>query len=157
MDTRPKTVEDMFRRNIELLKSHGADLNPRKPLAIFDVIKALVLARSATTWLNLPLLALVAFSGLLARWIVAARIKKTRKEPPPLSGLAALTDWVPFPGIRKRQRKLIADEAAEITEFESGGRKRLAKWRRTWAWIYWFWYLISGPFSAAMRLLGKLT
>lgn len=150
-------LQDKLKKNIELLKFHGADLRSRKPLAIFDLIKAIALARSATTWFGLPLLVMTAIAGLLVHRQSASRIGKPRKASTPLARLAALTDWVPSSVIRKRQRKLIADEAAEIAKFESEGRMRLAQWRRAWTWIYWCGYLISGPFSAAMRLFGKPT
>jgi len=77
------------------------------------------------------------------------------KARPPLGRLSSLTDWVPSPVIRKRQRKLLSDEAAEIIQFRAEGRRWLARWRLAWTWFYWFFYLISGPFSMVTRAIRK--
>jgi hypothetical protein len=71
--------------------------------------------------------------------------------------LTKLTDWVPSAAIRKRQKKLIADEMAEIFEFEAQGRMRLARWRRAWLWVHWSRYLLSSPFTWVMKVFKKTT
>lgn len=77
------------------------------------------------------------------------------KQAPPFRGLVALTDWVPSSATRKRQRKLLADEAAEILEFREQGRFWLARWRTMWAWWHWARYLVSAPIGAAVKALLK--
>ena len=69
--------------------------------------------------------------------------------------LTALTDWVPFKAIRKRQHKLITDDAAEIAEFLRDGKFALARWRTVWTWIHWFRYLVAGPIDAVIKLLRR--
>jgi hypothetical protein len=78
-----------------------------------------------------------------------------REARPPLNQLSSLTDWVPSPVIRKRQRKLLADETAEIIQFRTEGRKYLARWRLAWAWFYWFVYLLSTPFAMVTSAIRK--
>lgn len=76
---------------------------------------------------------------------------------PPLRALSRLTDWVPFQGVRKCQRKLLADEQAEIAQFRSEGRLALARWRSAWAWAHWMRYLVSSPFAALLTMVkGKV-
>lgn len=95
-----------------------------------------------------------------------AKPKSTRKRsavvstPPStagrsLTGLQKLTDWIPFRGIRTCQRKLLADDLAEIQEFKKQGRFRLARWRAFWTWIHWLQYLLSSPLAAAMSAWKK--
>lgn len=75
----------------------------------------------------------------------------------PLDGksLMQLTDWVPSAAVRKRQKKLIADEIAEINEFCVEGRMGLARWRCVWLTLHWTQYLLGAPFAAAVRLFRK--
>lgn len=74
-----------------------------------------------------------------------------------LTALAKLTDWVPFPSVRKKQRKLLADEFAEIDEFRSQGRYFLVRWRTAWAWVLWARYLLTAPLSYAAQAFLKAT
>lgn len=78
-------------------------------------------------------------------------------EHAPLSGkrLMQLTDWVPSAVVRKRQRKLIADEIAEINVFRAEGRLWLARWRHFWLTLHWTRYLLGTPFAAAVQLFRK--
>jgi hypothetical protein len=75
----------------------------------------------------------------------------------PLDGksLMQLTDWVPSAAVRKRQKKLIADEIAEINEFRAKARMGLARWRRVWLALHWLCYLLGAPIAAVVRIAKK--
>lgn len=62
---------------------------------------------------------------------------------------------MPFKSIRKVQKKLIADEYAEIAEFYKKGEFKKVKWRMFWLKIHWVRYLISHPISALLKLTKK--
>jgi hypothetical protein len=90
----------------------------------------------------------------LGRLVFHYRAKKKRM---PLARLLTFTDWVPSAALRKRQRKLIADEQSEIVEFKKQGRTILASWRTVWTWIHWFRYLLCSPMAVALKLFRKMS
>lgn len=85
----------------------------------------------------------------------SAKSNKPKAQASSLFRLKSMTDWVPSAAIRKRQSKLISDEFAEIYQFKIEGRVWLVRWRTCWAWVHWFRYLLTGPFTAMMKLIIK--
>lgn len=95
------------------------------------------------------------YFGLIYKVTFTYTSRQNVGDRQPLSGksLMLLTDWVPSAVVRKRQKKLIADEIAEINEFRAAGRIGLARWRRIWLALHWSRYLLGAPFAAAARLI----
>ena len=80
---------------------------------------------------------------------------QTAKTAPDFGRLSLLTDWVPFKATRKQQKKLLADESAEIGELLAANRVAVARWRTLLAYLAWARYLLSSPLGAAIRALTK--
>lgn len=86
----------------------------------------------------------------------AQKLHHQHKEgAPPLSRLMHLTDWIPSKRIRSVQRKMLADEAAEIADLMARGEKKLVVWRSGWVWVNWTRYLISVPCLHILNILWK--
>ena len=85
------------------------------------------------------------------------RFSRPSEESIPFKKLTALTDWVPSATLRKRLRKLIADEFVEIMEFRSQGRTSLARWRTLWTYVHWLRYLLVGPLVSILKSLTRLS
>jgi hypothetical protein len=82
---------------------------------------------------------------------IKAHIKRANTASPaprpPLSLLLHATKYVPSRKLRKLLEKMLADDLAEISELQKQGEsKRLIRWRFFCSRIYWFWYLVRGPF-----------
>lgn len=75
----------------------------------------------------------------------------------PLSTLIVLTDLVPSRALRKKQKKLLADESAEIFVLLEQGRHSAAQWRTVWAWIHWVRYLVTSPISIALKAVKRFS
>jgi hypothetical protein len=116
----------------ELFKTLGIELKSHKRKSYFQIVRK------------------ITFSS---------HISAKTGEKLPLSGksLMQLTDWVPSAAVRKRQKKLIADEITEINKFRAEGRIGLARWRRIWLTLHWTRYLLGAPFAAAAQLFRKTT
>jgi hypothetical protein len=71
------------------------------------------------------------------------------------SKLSRATDWVPFKATRKQQKKLLADESAEINDLLAAGRTVVARWRTCLVWLAWSRYLLTSPFGVLIRALAK--
>jgi hypothetical protein len=83
------------------------------------------------------------------------RVLETKRPASLPHALMNVTDWVPFPSIRKRQKKLIADEAAEIAQFRKEKRHRLARWREMCLLLNWGQYLLTGPVTAVIKAFTR--
>ena len=97
------------------------------------------------------------YFGLIYKITFTYTPRQNADNRQPLSGksLMLLTDWVPSAAVRKRQKKLIADEIAEINEFRAADRIGLARWRCIWLALHWTRYLLGAPVAAAARLFRK--
>lgn len=69
--------------------------------------------------------------------------------------LCKFTDWVPFKSIRKKQKKLIADEITEICFIMERGDISLVRWRCFWLYVHWLRYLLMGPVDSLIKVIRK--
>lgn len=77
---------------------------------------------------------------------------------PALSKLNAVNDLLPSPTLRKRLKKMMADQAAHIEELRAQGKWKSAKWIAASTWMLWAWYVFKSPLTsllnAAKRVVG---
>ena len=87
--------------------------------------------------------------------IINNRVEQPHNINKKFAVLSSLTDYVPSRSIRKKQKKLIADESAEILEFASRGENLKVNWRLFWLRIHWFRYLVTPPLMAMLKFANK--
>lgn len=74
---------------------------------------------------------------------------------PPCGKLRSLCDLVPSPLLRKRVKKLVADQESHIDTLLAQGRHRAALINRLGTWILFFWYIIQGVVLAFVPFRQK--
>jgi hypothetical protein len=91
------------------------------------------------------------WSGTIARKKgVDNRGAKLQGVSRPCAGLIRLVDWIPGPRLRKRVRKLVADEVAHVDELQKAGRFGAARWIAFCAWIHAIVIVLRGPLAAVL-------
>lgn len=97
----------------------------------------------------------------LGQWTSIEVAGVPRKAPPPkpsLHTLYALSDLAPSPNLRKRLKKLLADQGAHVEELYGNGKYKSARWIAFSTWALCFWYAAKSPvsslLSAAKRQIG---
>lgn len=89
-------------------------------------------------------------------WVPVRSLREIdRPKRAQFSKLSRATDWVPFKATRKQQKKLLADESAEISDLLAAGRTGVARWRKCLVWLAWSRYLLASPFGVLIRALAR--
>lgn len=66
-------------------------------------------------------------------------------------------DLLPTAGLRKQNKKMIADQQAHIEELVKEGRAPAARWQVACTWGTWCWYVLKRPITELSKSLqGKV-
>jgi hypothetical protein len=101
---------------------------------------------------------LVAAASLSLQWLVYNKFVRHQRMggKQSLRLLTRLVDLLPPPRLRKRIRKLLADQQHHIAELRKSKRHRAAAWIVFTTWVLVFWYIVVAPVSAVISVaLGK--
>lgn len=74
---------------------------------------------------------------------------------PPCGKLRSLCDLVPSPLLRKRVKKLVADQESHVDTLRAQGRHRAALFNQLGTWLLFFWYIIQGVVLAFVPFRQK--
>ena len=81
------------------------------------------------------------------------RRKATQPTIPPQT-LRLISDLIPGPNLRRRVRKMLADQETDIDRLRKDGRTRAAMWMYRWTWLIFVVMVLAGPVDAIRRLIG---
>jgi hypothetical protein len=73
----------------------------------------------------------------------------------PLQRAVWLANWLPGSGLRKKVRKLVADEQHDIIEMRKANQLGCARWQVGCVYVLVAWYAIKYPFAAVVLALIK--
>lgn len=69
--------------------------------------------------------------------------------------LSSASDLIPGTRLRKRIKKMIADEAKHAEELEAAGRLAAARWIAFCAWVWAIALVFRAPFAAVLDLVKR--
>jgi hypothetical protein len=103
---------------------------------------------------SLMVLLAALFNGVLAGSVLQILIFGQTKATPGLRSLSRVSDLIPTPKLRKRIKKLIADQADHLQKLKNAKRLGSARWIVFCTWLLVAWYVFSAPVSAVINAIA---